>query len=300
MSILTCQTSGVPTSDVTTVLTRAARDDAGRRFSSELRERCLRVSPRVRARLTSIRASPSRRASNGPPRPPATGGADLTASTHAATGEVTAPHLRRVVSEEDIEAAELMCSLRDVVDTPPTSEETVGLVPEPRATTRISPTPTTESRGRRGKHPAKKNNPKSLVDPRGGGGGGRVESLLTRARGIERQLTPRIPARYGSITEALAYIDAQPPADIELESSTSGKVFGGRRKGGDASRSRITTLAAMQIHRKTTHHPEALPLPGRRARFIRHPEAVAAGHADGDAARAQAPRVRARVPGAQR
>ena len=77
-------------------------------------------------------------------------------------------------------------------------------------------------------------------------------------------------------------------------------MFGGRRKGGDASRSRITTLAAMQIHRKTTHHPEALPLPGRRARFIRHPEAVAAGHADGDAARAQAPRVRARVPGAQR
>ena len=56
---------------------------------------------------------------------------------HAATGEVTAPHLRRVVSEEDIEAAELMCSLRDVVDTPPTCEEAVGLVPEPRATTRI-------------------------------------------------------------------------------------------------------------------------------------------------------------------
>ena len=136
---------------------------------------------------------------------------------HAATGEVTAPHLRRVVSEEDIEAAELMCSLRDVVDTPPTCEEVVVLVPEPRATTRIGPTPTTESRGRRGKHPAKKNIPKSLVDPRGGGGGGRVESLLTRARGIERQLTPRIPARYGSITEALAYIDAQPPADIELE-----------------------------------------------------------------------------------
>ena len=109
---------------------------------------------------------------------------------HAATGEVTAPHLRRVVSEEDIEAAEFMCSLRDVVDTPPTCEEVVVLVPEPRATTRISPTPTTESRGRRGKHPAKKNNPKSLVDPRGGGGGGRVESLLTRARGIERDTLP--------------------------------------------------------------------------------------------------------------
>ena len=134
---------------------------------------------------------------------------------HAATGEVTAPHLRRVVSEEDIEAAELMCSLRDVVDTPPTVEEPVGLVTEPRAATRTRPTPTTESRGRRGKHPAKKNIPKSPNDPRGGGG--RVESLLTRARGIERQLTPRIPARYGSITEALAYIDAQPPADIELE-----------------------------------------------------------------------------------
>ena len=134
---------------------------------------------------------------------------------HAATGEVTAPHLRRVVSEEDIEAAELMCSLRDVVDTPPTVEEPVGLVTEPRAATRTRPTPTTESRGRRGKHPAKKNIPKSPNDPRGGGG--RVLSLLTRARGIERQLTPRIPARYGSITEALAYIDAQPPADIELE-----------------------------------------------------------------------------------
>ena len=134
---------------------------------------------------------------------------------HAAKGEVTAPHLRRVVSEEDIEAAELMCSLRDVVDTPPTVEEPVGLVTEPRAATRTRPTPTTESRGRRGKHPAKKNIPKSPNDPRGGGG--RVESLLTRARGIERQLTPRIPARYGSITEALAYIDAQPPADIELE-----------------------------------------------------------------------------------
>ena len=62
---------------------------------------------------------------------------------HAATGKVTAPHLRRVVSEEDIEAAELMCSLLDVVDMPPTSEEPVGLVTEPRATTRISPTPTT-------------------------------------------------------------------------------------------------------------------------------------------------------------
>ena len=134
---------------------------------------------------------------------------------HAAKGEVTAPHLRRVVSEEDIEAAELICSLRDVVDTPPTVEEPVGLVTEPRAATRTRPTPTTESRGRRGKHPAKKNIPKSPNDPRGGGG--RVESLLTRARGIERQLTPRIPARYGSITEALAYIDAQPPADIELE-----------------------------------------------------------------------------------
>ena len=90
---------------------------------------------------------------------------------HAATGEVTAPHLRRVVSEEDIEAAELMCSLRDVVDTPATCEEPVGLVTETR---RISPTPT-ESRGRRGKHPAKKNNPKSLVDPRDGGEADDVE-----------------------------------------------------------------------------------------------------------------------------
>ena len=180
-------------------------------ISVVISELWLRVSTHARGRRLGAR-DPRDRLGLTPARGDATGSQAADATKRGAPG---AP--RRVVSEEDLEAAELMCSLRDVIEPPatrvvrrrhPAGASNPSKLPAPRRTL-----PAPERRGVV---------PKSACKQRGAKkkrGSGRVESLLTRARGVARQLAPPFPAlkRCGSITEALAYIDAQPPPGAPVD-----------------------------------------------------------------------------------
>jgi len=171
------------------------------------------IATHAREGVASERATHACRLGVTPARGDATGSRDAADATQR--GAPGAP--RRVVSEEDLEAAELMCSLRDVIEPPatrvdrrrhPAGASNPSKLPAPRRTL-----PAPERRGVV---------PKSACKQRGAKkkrGSGRVESLLTRARGVARQLASPFPAlkRCGSITEALAYIDSQPPAGAPVD-----------------------------------------------------------------------------------
>jgi len=168
------------------------------------------IATHAREAVASERGTHATRLGLTPARGDATGSQAADATKRGAPG---AP--RRVVSEEDLEAAELMCSLRDVIEPPATRDvrrRRPADAPNPSklpAPTRTLPAP--ERRGmpkRAFGEGAKKTR-----------GIGRVESLLTRARGVARQLAPPFPPlkRCGSITEALAYIDAQPPSGAPVD-----------------------------------------------------------------------------------
>lgn len=170
------------------------------------------IATHAREGVASERATHTCRLGLTPARGDTTGSGDAADATPR--GAPGAP--RRVVSEEDLEAAELMCSLRDVIEPPetrvvrrrhPAGAPNPSTLAAPRRALPVGPAP--ERRGR----------PKSAFEKKRGGGEGRgrVESLLRRARGVARQLAPPSPGvkRCGSITEALAYIDAQQPAGGE-------------------------------------------------------------------------------------
>ena len=169
------------------------------------------IATHAREAVASERGTRATRLGLTPARGDATGSQAADATKRGAPG---AP-VRRVVSEEDLEAAELMCSLRDVIEPPatrdvrrrrPADAPNPSKLPAPRRTL-----PAPERRGM----------PKSAFGEgaKNKRGIGRVESLLTRARGVARQLAPPFPAlkRCGSITEALAYIDAQPPSGAPVD-----------------------------------------------------------------------------------
>ena len=170
------------------------------------------IATHAREAVASERGTRATRLGLTPARGDATGSQAADATKRGAPG---AP-VRRVVSEEDLEAAELMCSLRDVIEPPATRDvrrrrpadapKLPSKLPAPRRTL-----PAPERRGM----------PKSAFGEgaKNKRGIGRVESLLTRARGVARQLAPPFPAlkRCGSITEALAYIDAQPPSGAPVD-----------------------------------------------------------------------------------
>jgi len=243
------------------------------------------IATHAREGVASERATHTCRLGLTPARGDTTGSGDAADATPR--GAPGAP--RRVVSEEDLEAAELMCSLRDVIEPPetrvvrrrhPAGAPNPSTLAAPRRTLPVSQAP--ERRGR----------PKSGAEKKARGSGegrGRVESLLRRARGVARQLAPPSPGlkRCGSITEALAYIDAQPPAGAPPVDGRDGRPPKKRRR--EPSANRVPPLPMPSPPGTPTERMTPKPLGSVRAFLARGGALLASLDAQVDRATAACP-----------